>query len=510
MQHGVVAAGHGVSAQAAADILSNGGNAYDAIAAGFFAACVAEPVLTSLGGGGFAMVRPKGGDPYVYDSFCQTPIKPRPAAELDFLAIEADFGTAQQTFHIGAGSIATPGIVAGLFAMHKDLGLMPMPEVVQPAIAAAKKGVRVTDFQAYVLQVVHAIYSREPASRSLFASPGKPDRLIQAGEIFTNPELADVLDSLAQEGPALFYRGEIAQRMLAQTRGSGHLCAQDLEAYSVIRQRPLLRDFAGWQVALNPPPASGGLLIALGLSLLQGLAIPQDNNQHAKLIACILNSTQEARIRCQAQGELSSEVLLDPELVRKYQKQISTRLAALRGTTHLSVLDSQGNAAALTVSNGEGCGTLLPGCGFMLNNMLGEDDLNPQGFHQWAANQRLTSMMCPGMAAHASGDMLVFGSGGSNRIRSAILQVLVNFMGRKLPLDEAIEAPRLHVESQHLSIEGGHSDQLSADLQSMFQDLTRWDCRNLFFGGVHAVGQQNQRFIGHGDSRRDGVCLKVS
>ncbi|MDX1496813.1 MAG: gamma-glutamyltransferase, partial [Salinisphaeraceae bacterium] len=257
MQRGVVAAGHRVSAQAAADILKYGGNAYDAVAAGFFAACVAEPVLTSLGGGGFAMVRNGDGACSVFDSFCQTPIHPRPASELDFKAIEADFGTAQQVFHIGAGSIATPGIVAGLFAMHSELGRVPMPEVVQPAIAAAKNGVNVTEFQAYVLNVVRAIYSREPASQRLFASPGKSEALLQNGDTFKNPELADVLDALAHEGPNLFYQGEIAQRILKQTKPAGHLQANDLEQYQVKRRQALQRDYAGWRVAFNPPPASG-------------------------------------------------------------------------------------------------------------------------------------------------------------------------------------------------------------------------------------------------------------
>lgn len=182
MTQGVIAAGHRITAQAAADVLTAGGNAFDAVIAGFFAACVAEPVLTSLGGGGFAMIRSAQGRPRIYDCFAQTPVRPQAPEELDFHAIEADFGTARQVFHIGTGAIATPGIVAGLFELHAAHGHMPMVEIVQPGIAAAKSGVVVTEFQSYVLQVVRAIYTHEEASRRLFASPSQPDELLQAGD----------------------------------------------------------------------------------------------------------------------------------------------------------------------------------------------------------------------------------------------------------------------------------------------------------------------------------------
>ena len=128
-------AGHPVTAQAAATILEAGGNAFDAAVAALLASCVAEPVLASLGGGGFLLVLPAGGEPVVYDFFAQTPRRRRPEAELDFYPILADFGSAQQEFHIGLGSVATPGTVRGLFRIHRELCRLPLAEIATPALA---------------------------------------------------------------------------------------------------------------------------------------------------------------------------------------------------------------------------------------------------------------------------------------------------------------------------------------------------------------------------------------
>jgi gamma-glutamyltranspeptidase / glutathione hydrolase len=184
--------------------------------------------------------------------------------------------------------------------------------------------------------------------------------------------------------------------------------------------------------------------------------------------------------------------------------------ASTRGTTHVSVIDAAGNAASLTVSNGEGNGRLAPGCGFMLNNMLGETDLNPAGFHRWAPGARLGSMMTPGIATRPDGTVIAFGSGGSNRIRTAILQALLNRCGRGMRLAEAIEAPRLHVERGHLDFEDLIGEPVRAELCAAFRDHLAWPEANLYFGGVHAAERTAKGdFEAAGDPRRGGASLIV-
>ena len=197
---GAIAAGHVETARAAAAILAEGGNAFDAVLAGLCAACVAEPVLISLGGGGFLLARRAGGEAVLYDFFAQTPKVRRAAAEVDFFPIVADFGTAQQEFHIGKGSIATPGTVKGLFRVHRDLGSMPMARIVEPAADLARNGVRVDRLLAYIFRIVGKIYSSNAACRAVFGSREHPGDLMGEGEVFTLPAFADTLEALAREG----------------------------------------------------------------------------------------------------------------------------------------------------------------------------------------------------------------------------------------------------------------------------------------------------------------------
>ncbi len=172
-------------------------------------------------------------------------------------------------------------------------------------------------------------------------------------------------------------------------------------------------------------------------------------------------------------------------------------------------MDAQGNAVASTVSNGEGCGNIVPGTGIMLNNMLGEEDLNPTGFFRWHKDERMSSMMAPCIARHPNGDLIALGSGGSNRIRSAIMQVLVNLLHYRLPVDVAVQAPRLHVENNTTYSEGGFAQDVLQSLMADGQEYRRWDELNMFFGGVHTVARLGGQFAGAGDVRRGGVSMVV-
>ena len=179
---GVIAAGHELTAQSGAEILRAGGNAFDAALAALATACVVEPVLASLGGGGFLLAQPSREAVRLYDFFVQTPRRRRAASELDFRPIIADFGTAEQEFHIGQGAVATPGLVRGLFAAHRDLGTLPMRDILHQAVRHANEGIRVNALQAYIFGVIAAIYRESPAAMAIYASRHDPERLTGEGE----------------------------------------------------------------------------------------------------------------------------------------------------------------------------------------------------------------------------------------------------------------------------------------------------------------------------------------
>ncbi len=504
-----ISAGHELTAEAGAEVLRAGGNVYDAALAALAAACVVEPVLASLGGGGFLLAAPTGESPRVYDFFVQTPACSRPMEELDFHPLHADFGTTTQEFYIGRGSVAVPGIVAALFAVHRDLGSMPMNEVLAPAIGHAKQGFTIGSLQAYIFSVVKDLYTATADTRALYGSPDHDDVLLGAGETLCQPDLADLLENLALEGAELFYRGEISARIGQDMEQGGQLTRADLENYQVEKRHPLMVNYRGTRLLTNPPPSSGGLLIAFALGLLEAEEIRSmgfRSPAHLQTLARAMELSDEARLEA---GNETSDRLLDAELLKLYQQRIKRQPRARRGTTHISIVDAEGNAASLSLSNGEGCGYVVPGTGILLNNMLGEADLNPGGFHRWPPGQRLTSMMAPSLLSGRDGSLAVTGSGGSNRIRSAILQVLTNLVDFEMGVEAAVTAPRIHYEEGRLSVElDGDESRLGA-LLADFPDHHLWPEQNIFFGGTHTVALHKGQFQGTGDPRRGGVCIKV-
>ena len=509
---GAVATGHSITTGTAAEVLRAGGNAFDAAIAAFFAACVCEPVLASLGGGGFLLARDNTGRTKVFDFFTHTPLEKRAEGDIDFYPVTVDFGSAQQEFHIGLGSCATPGVIRGMYAVHKELGLMPMKHLIRPAVELARNGVEVDPFQAYLLQLVSPIYSTKSAL-PLFSSPADRRQLIAPGDLSKNTELADVMESLALEGEDLFYRGEIAQAIVRLCGDKGHLTYKDLVGYQTIVRNPLSTEYKGHHFYTNPPPSAGGILITFGLNLLKHIDLRQGgygNYEHIRTLTEIMLRTSAARVEHFTEGP-PNHGLLDDDLLELYRKEIYKTTRAYKGTTHVSVIDGQRNIAAMTVSNGEGCGELVPGTGMMLNNMLGEEDLSPGGFHRWGTNQRMSSMMAPSILQDQNGSLTAFGSGGSNRIRTAILQVVSNIADFGLDLESAIAKPRIHIETEVLNVETGLPSDTTNRLTHEFSEHRIFNKANMFFGGVHAVHlESGGGVICMGDPRRNGVGVIVN
>lgn len=510
---GVVAAGHTLTAEAAAEVLRAGGNAYDAVLAALMVACVAEPVLCSPGGGGFLLAHPAAKRPRVYDFFVQTPATRRPESDLDFRPILADFGAVTQEFHIGHGTVAVPGLVRGLFDIHRDLGTLPMGDIVAQAVSHAKDGIDVTPFQAYLFRVVSATFTATQDCQRIFRSVDDAGALVGEGEILRQPELADTLETLAIEGDDLFYRGEIATCIANDMQSGGQITRADLAKYAVEHRVPLTLNYHGVRIHTNPPPSSGGLLIAFGLKLLESVDVKElsfASCGYLETLTRVIDATAEARVAAADDTGLDSVQLLDDAFLSRYRAEIAGRAASRRGTTHISVIDAGGNLASLTVSNGEGSGYVVPGTGIVMNNMLGEEDLNPGGFHRWPEDHRMTSMMAPTLLEWQGGDTVALGSGGSNRLRTAILQVVLNLIDFRLPVEEAVHAPRVHYENGLLSVEGGFDVDSLGALLDAFPDHHLWDERNMFFGGVHTVTAFGNNLRGAGDVRRGGASLVCS
>lgn len=490
-----VASGHPQVTEAACTILQAGGNAFDAVVAAGFASAVAEPALTSLGGGGFLLARMAQGRAVLFDFFVNTPGQGLRASELQphFLPITVRFPSSEQIFNVGLGSVAVPGVLRGYLHIHRRLGRLPLTDVLTPAINLARDGIMINRAQAYFLNLLVPVMTLTGAGRTLFQPDG---RYLSEGSIFRNPDLAAFLETLPIGGEQAFYAGELAQHIDQDMReGDGLLTTADLAAYQVIEREPLPVDYRGFRLLTNPSPSFGGSLIALSLRLLEaremtGLAF--GSPAHLALLVAVMEEVERRR----TEGYLSPADLGQPGLTESLERvrQVSG------GTTHVSICDAEGNAATMTTSNGEGSGYFVPNTGIMLNNMMGEDDLHPEGFHVSPPGMRVASMMAPSLLLENNHVRLALGSGGSKRIRTALLQVISNDVDFGMRLQQAVEAPRLHWDGQQVQIEPDFSDTALAALAKRWP-LNRWAIQDVYFGGVHAVAPGGE---GAGDPRRGG------
>jgi gamma-glutamyltranspeptidase / glutathione hydrolase len=525
---GLVAAGHPLTAQAGARVLREGGNAVDAAAAAMLASFAAEQLLTGLGAGGYMLVAGGGEAPMLLDFFVEAPSDRRavraegaagvgggeesdgadrelasgpPPAELR--AVDVSFGDAAQVFHIGPASCGVYGTPAGVCAAIERWGTMPLAELAAPAVRLAREGVELNAGQAYIAKILTDLLTSTPECAALWAPAG---HVLQEGELLRNPELGDALLLLGEEGAEPFYRGEIAAKVCDWMSAHGAaLSSENLAGYCAVARAPVRVRYRDREVLTNPPPSAGGTLLAYALALLdRGPAPPGLGDVVAAMSA--------------AQGERTAKFVEELGEVGFLERFLARNLGS---TTHISVLDSDGRACSVTCSNGEGSGVVIPGTGIHLNNVMGEQDLNPLGFHRHPAGRRMPSMMAPTVVLRDGQVELVLGSAGSNRIRSALLQTIVGVVDHGLSARAAVEAPRVHFEDDTLFVEPGVDLDALADPGAtpgsgtdahpatvVPGQLVEFHDINLFFGGVQAVLRRNGAIEGSGDPRRGGVAIQ--
>jgi gamma-glutamyltranspeptidase / glutathione hydrolase len=499
---GVVAAGHPLTAEAGARALREGGNAVDAAVCAVLASFAVESPLTGFGAGGFMMVHDSQ-ETALLDFFVAAPGKDGIEREAELVGVPVHFDEETvQRFYVGPASCGVPGTAAGLELALELFGSAPMGELARPAIALAREGAPVNAEQAYILNILEPIHARLEGTRELYAPRG---HTLREGEVLRFPELAEALERFGAEGAEPFYRGEVAAALSEFTvRGGGTLGPADLASYEAIRRSPIRVPFRGAEVLTNPPPSSGGILIAFCLGLLERLG---ERSGPLALVAA-MGAANSRR------GEEFAEALYSEGLASSFLDPVGLDTAAaglLGSTTHISVLDAEGMCASVTCSNGSGSGVLVPGTGVILNNMLGEEDLNPLGFHAIPAGRRVPSMMAPTVVLRDGEIELGLGSAGSNRIRSAILQTIVRAVEEGMGAAEAVRAPRLHFEAGVVQSEPGIDEEALGALEQRGLPVARRPQINLFFGGCQAVARErlSGALSGGGDPRRGGAVARA-
>jgi gamma-glutamyltranspeptidase / glutathione hydrolase len=495
-----VAAGHPLTLRAAHDALAAGGNAFDAAVAAGFTSAVAEPMLSGLAGGGFLLAAPVGEEPVLHDFFVDVPgvqadgtdapatrretaTPATPAAHGETAAhgeaVTIRFRGATQQFHVGAGSVATPGCLAGYLHVHARLGRLPLAELVRPAARLARDGVVLGAEQASIVRLLAPIVTRGADGRTRFA--GVDGGAFGDEQPVVNTALAAFLDDVAEGRRTSFADADLGARIVAALRAEGSVMTlADLAGHRVVERAPLVVPLGDATLLTNPAPSFGGGLIAAALGGL--LALPPEQRGVA--------------------GDGRRLVALADTLAT-----LSARHRRSRGTTHISIRDAEGNVASMTTSNGSNSGVDLAGTGVMANNIMGEEDLHPLGAALARPGERVGSMMAPSLLLRPGRPAVVLGSGGSERIRSALTQVIAALLLDGLPLSAAVLAPRLHVTADGVAqLEPGFDPQAIAVLAAE-RRVNVWSATDLYFGGVHAVDAAGAHV---GDPRRGGVSAGVS
>lgn len=525
---GAVAAGDAGTAEAGAEALRAGGNAVDAAVAAAMAAFVCEIALCAPLGGGVMTLRRPGGALHAAEFFARTPGLDAPAgAPLDFTTKQIDFGATRQTFHIGRGAAAMGLALHGLVEVHRRFGALPLGEVIAPAVRLGRRGFSVGAQQAHILGLIAPIVNHSPESAALFSIDGRPPR---AGERMGNPDLAAVLEALARDPEGTL--AELGHRLTVDfgPKNGGLVTPTDVAAARVQHLAPIEVAHRGWSVATMPAPSTGGALIALGLRLLEGVGdLAPLSIEHARAVIAV-----QRRLLWVRDPDFDAAVrdpkvvagLLSPENVDRLRRLLADDTGGappwpdspLGSTTHVSALDADGGVAAVTLTNGEGCGYVLPGTGIEVNNLLGEEDINPRGFHVDPPGRPMVTMMAPTIARRPDGALLALGSGGSNRLRNAIMGVLSHVLEHGMDPSAAVAAPRLHLDVAPDRTGDGFALALERPdrppgvvdaLVSARPGAAVFAERSMFFGGVHAVHTLDGAPAGVGDGRRGGAVAVV-
>jgi gamma-glutamyltranspeptidase/glutathione hydrolase len=464
---GAVASAAPAATEAGLEILRAGGNAADAAVATALALAVVHPSAGNLGGGGFAVLRFGNGVKTL--DFRET----APAGATENMYLDGRGEPRPEASLVGPLAAGVPGSPVGLFELHRAHGSLPWSEVVAPALRLAREGFVVTRRLERSLAGNAELLGKFPETAAVWLPGGRPPA---AGTVMRLPELAATLEAYSARGAPAITEGPIAAAIeLAAHRHGGVLRAADLAAYRAVWREPVRFEAFGWQVASMPLPSAGGIILGQTCGLLERLdwqKHPRFGADRNHLLAEVWRRAYADRFllgdprssRASAVQLLASEWLdfradrvklakaTPSDRVRKWSRDLALEPAE---TTHLSVMDGDGSAVSITTTiNGSyGCGLLVPGAGFILNNEM--DDFatapgvpNKFGLLQGEANavgpgKRMLSSMTPTIAWRGK-QVIVIGSPGGSKIPTATAQVLLNLIVDGDELQAAVDRPRIH------------------------------------------------------------------
>jgi gamma-glutamyltranspeptidase/glutathione hydrolase len=487
-------------------VVEDGGNAVDAALASAFVTLATEPGIVSLGGGAYVAVWPVGGDPIVVDGNVEMPGRGGDESRLGngIRELVTDYGGGV-TMYVGPGSVATPGIVPAFAVAAERYARLPWARLVVPAAEAARGYPLGAAAARYLGHVAGSLFAEDDEAHGLVSGPGGSQP--QAGQACRNDALAETLARLAAEGPGLFTEGDVGRALVAAMSDQGGLVtADDLARYEPVVRAAHRLTVGDWEVATNPPPSVGGPMLAVMLSEL------------ARRTDWTWDDAIEIQRRVlgyrASVHDLSPDLEADGlDLLGRIGEGGLDALHRSSSTAHVSAVDSEGNACAVTMSSGYSAGITIPGTGVLLNNTLGEVELNRHGLHALRPGTRLASNMAPTTARthpHASGGgrPLAIGSPGADRITTALMLVLGQGCLHGRDLREAVAAPRLHLRLRDdgFVVEHERDEAIAAAVARSGLPGHEYPEPHMYFGGVGAALETlDGDLVAAGDTRREAA-----
>src|SRR4051812_12069860 len=528
-QHGMVVAQESRAALIGAEVLKRGGNAVDAAVAVGFAMAVTYPRAGNIGGGGFMLIHLARKQQDIAIDYRET--APAATTRETFLNAKGEADPAKSREQ--GLAIGVPGTVAGLtHALEKyGSGKFKLAQLIAPAIDLARHGYKVGDEFEETGRSSIARMARWPSTAKLFL---KPDgSLIARGTLLVQSDLANTLEAISRRGPRAFYEGPVADKLSAAVRQAGGLMtADDLKNYKAV-ERPVLRgSYRGLGIVSMPPPSSGGVVLLEMLNVLEGFRLKADDPESTHLLVETMRYAYADRahllgdpdfVKAPIAGLLSKRYAatlrakIDRQRATPSDKIKPANPAGFEGdnTTHFSIVDRFGNAVAntYTLNLNYGVGLIAEGTGVLLNNEL--DDFaaapgvpNSFGLVGYEANEpgpnkRPLSSMTPTIVLYRGKPFIVTGAPGGSRIITAVLQVLVNAIDHRMPINEAVHAPRLHHQwlPDEVMVEADYPEDIARALVGRGDTVRIWPP----FTATPSIMVTPKGLVGAADTRTRGA-----
>lgn len=525
--NGMVAAAHPLAAQTGVEILKKGGNAIDAAVATAFALNAVEPNASGIGGGGFMVIRfAKTGGIVILD------YRERAPGDSTKDMFASDKAKEEKWTQLGGKAVGVPGTLMGLKTALVEYGTMTLEDVMTPAMNFMENGFEITEtFSQMIKDNYEKLTDWNDPFEIAYLKDGLP---LETGDTLVQKDLANTYREILDKGIEHLYGGELGQKIVDAVQAkNGILSLPDLKNYKVAKHEPVAGNYRGYEIYSMPPPSSGGTHLIQILNIMENFDIGNMNYlgpTHISVMAEAMKMAFADRAKYMGDPAFAINIPLKGLTSKDYAKYLADQINVKepkmevpagepagyehQSTSHISVIDAEGNAVALTqtINYFFGSGVIVPDVGIIMNNEMDDFSTNPESPNAPEPGKTPLSSMSPTIVEKDGKPFMILGTPGGTRIFTAMAQIISNVIDFGMGMDEAIEAPRIHAYSS-----GGKAMPIYVEsripvitieaLKVLGNEVEVREAHDLYFGGAQGILLEKDVLFGGGDSRRDGIAV---